>query len=147
MAVVTPPSVSRLSVSGGTRVCGPRLAAAAGQVDVPVDQSRNDPPPAQVGLPNTQAHGRAGQFGADPQDPLARHEKIAGGLAAPGRTTRRCGAARSWGTEYTSVQSEAAHRGGEPVGRIGEVPADAEISSVDALSCSAAAAICCAAAA
>ena len=39
-AVVTPPSVSRLSATGGTRVCGPGLAAAAREVHVAVDRGR-----------------------------------------------------------------------------------------------------------
>ena len=42
--------MSRLSATGGTRVCGPGLTAAAGEVHVTVDQPGNDPPPAEVVL-------------------------------------------------------------------------------------------------
>ncbi len=75
-AVVTPPAVSRLRPRGGTRVCGPGLAAAAGEVDVAVDEAGNDAAALEVVLADAEVLGKLRDAGADPDDALAGHEQM-----------------------------------------------------------------------
>ncbi len=75
-AVVTPPSVSRLSATGGTRRLGTGLAAAARQVHVAVDQARDHPPAAEVELLDVERMVERRHVAAGPQHLLAAHDQV-----------------------------------------------------------------------
>ena len=120
------------------------LAAAAREMHVPVDQTRDDPAAGDVHLLDPERPVERWNVPSDPDDPLAGHEQVpatlGGGVVQLGvseQDERR--------TVHSSLKPPTA-----PVSRSAAsarcVALD-EISSVDALSCSAAAAISSAAAA
>ena len=75
---VTPARVKRERGTGGTRVCGPRLAAAAAAVDVRVrvDEPRHDACPAQVALDDSERARQARTLRPDPSDSAAGHQEV-----------------------------------------------------------------------
>jgi hypothetical protein len=60
---------------------GAGLAAAAGEVDVEVDEAGDQAAAAEVGLLDLEARAELGPLGADPRDATAGHEQVA---RAPG---------------------------------------------------------------
>ena len=143
-AVVTPPAVSRLSASGGTRVCGPASPPPPVRCTCPSIRPGMTRRPATSTSSTRSARSSDGISRPDPDDPLAGHEQVP---APRGRGVVQLGVAEQdeRRTVHSSLKPPTA-----PVSRSAasaRCVAHDEISSVDALSCSAAAAISSAAAA
>ena len=146
-AVVTPPE--REPAERERRDPGLRagLAAAAGEVDVPVDQAGDDPAPAEVHFLDAERAVERRDVTPDPDHPLAGHQQVA--------ATLRRGVVQLRVPEQQQHRTvRAAHSSlNPPTAPVSRSAASArwvaldEISSVEALSCCAAAAISSAAAA
>ena len=123
------------------------LAAAAGEVDVPVDQAGDDPAPAEVHFLDAERAVERRDVTPDPDHPLAGHQQVA--------ATLRRGVVQLRVPEQQQHRTvRAAHSSlNPPTAPVSRSAASArwvaldEISSVEALSCCAAAAISSAAAA